>query len=628
MRYKCRCNPLLPINAFKPKFGAVAPFSYGMTLEGGGGCIVSGIVCSVSSAVSDVGCAIGSAVSDVGCAIGSAASDVGCWICQGAQAVGDAGASICSAVQCAVPGGWGTIGAAALAVATDGASLGLCAAIDTMGPTYAELGYIPDISSSIGAMGPTYAEMGYIPEMGPTYSELGYDPSLVSDASSAIGAPAADTTYASTISNLPSGGDTLTDPSLTTKIGDLSGTTKSANAFNTLDASLGGSGAVPGAASLTLPEGGLSGALPQGVAVGDGSLGTTFGKTYMALSDGSFALDAFGNPIEASSIGICGFAPESGLLCNLHMPSLPLGSLLPLAGLLGKGAKAALCSGSKGGASATKLPTTTKSTSGANLGGIAAPPPVMIHGQQIALPEKAVTAALEPMPAAYMSGQSGADIKNAASGGSISNNQSSSSSSTAGPTSTYITGKQITLPWQASSTNVPLEANPAMSYSTANQGVSSIQSAAEGGEIQHMAAGGYPDSPGLRHGKGFSFYSPAMGLNPLSGGPVIMAHAEGGEIIDHQPEFFSEGGAQHFVKGGGTGTSDSVPAMLANGEFVIPADVVASLGDGSNDSGSKILDEFLQTVRKHKQSHDAKHLPPDSKGPLGYLLEAKKKVKK
>jgi hypothetical protein len=101
-----------------------------------------------------------------------------------------------------------------------------------------------------------------------------------------------------------------------------------------------------------------------------------------------------------------------------------------------------------------------------------------------------------------------------------------------------------------------------------------------------------------------------------------------GETQDHVPQFYSEGGLQHrYVKGAGDGTSDDVPAMLANGEFVIPADVVSSLGNGSNDSGSKVLDNFLETIREHKQKHDAKHLPPDSKGPLAYLLEAHKKVK-
>jgi hypothetical protein len=109
------------------------------------------------------------------------------------------------------------------------------------------------------------------------------------------------------------------------------------------------------------------------------------------------------------------------------------------------------------------------------------------------------------------------------------------------------------------------------------------------------------------------------------------AAKEGGPI-GHNPEFFSEGGLNSlknsYVKGKGDGTSDSIPAMLANGEFVIPADVVSSLGNGSNDSGAEILSEFLKTIREHKRRADSRKLPPDSKGALGYLTEAKKKVKK
>jgi len=109
--------------------------------------------------------------------------------------------------------------------------------------------------------------------------------------------------------------------------------------------------------------------------------------------------------------------------------------------------------------------------------------------------------------------------------------------------------------------------------------------------------------------------------------------AEGGSTTtEHNPEFFSEGGLNTldntYVNGNGDGTSDSIPAMLANGEFVIPADVVSSLGNGSNDSGAKVLDEFLKTIRTHKRNANPKKLPPDSKGALGYLLEAKKQAKK
>jgi len=59
--------------------------------------------------------------------------------------------------------------------------------------------------------------------------------------------------------------------------------------------------------------------------------------------------------------------------------------------------------------------------------------------------------------------------------------------------------------------------------------------------------------------------------------------------------------------------------MLATGEFVIPADVVSALGNGSSDAGSHALDHMLKTVRKHKQSNSPDELPPDSKHPLDYL---------
>jgi hypothetical protein len=107
--------------------------------------------------------------------------------------------------------------------------------------------------------------------------------------------------------------------------------------------------------------------------------------------------------------------------------------------------------------------------------------------------------------------------------------------------------------------------------------------------------------------------------------------AEGGSIEGHNPQFFSEGGLgsmeNTFVEGDGDGTSDQVPAMLANGEFVIPADVVSGLGNGSNDAGAEVLQEFLKAIREHKHSGKADKLPPESKGPLAYLTNAKRKVK-
>jgi hypothetical protein len=110
----------------------------------------------------------------------------------------------------------------------------------------------------------------------------------------------------------------------------------------------------------------------------------------------------------------------------------------------------------------------------------------------------------------------------------------------------------------------------------------------------------------------------------------IRMASEGGQI-EHNPQFFSEGGLgtldNRYVKGEGDGTSDSVPAMLASGEFVIPADVVSGLGNGDNDAGAAVLDEFMKAIRAHKRAADPSELPEDSKGPLAYLQEAMEKVR-
>ena len=138
-------------------------------------------------------------------------------------------------------------------------------------------------------------------------------------------------------------------------------------------------------------------------------------------------------------------------------------------------------------------------------------------------------------------------------------------------------------------------------------------------------------SHNVSHGRTFapiSLINKPAGFENLVPAVKPELYAEGGEA-EHTPEFYSEGGMRNtYVQGDGDGTSDSVPAMLANGEFVIPADVVSSLGNGSNDSGSKVLDNFLQTIRQHKQQHAPNKLPPDSKGVLSYLSEANHKVKK
>jgi hypothetical protein len=67
---------------------------------------------------------------------------------------------------------------------------------------------------------------------------------------------------------------------------------------------------------------------------------------------------------------------------------------------------------------------------------------------------------------------------------------------------------------------------------------------------------------------------------------------------------YSDGG--RMLKGPGDGMSDSIPASigrkqparLADGEFVVPADVVSHLGNGSTDAGAKQLYSMMNKVRK------------------------------
>jgi hypothetical protein len=79
-----------------------------------------------------------------------------------------------------------------------------------------------------------------------------------------------------------------------------------------------------------------------------------------------------------------------------------------------------------------------------------------------------------------------------------------------------------------------------------------------------------------------------------------------------------------YVEGPGTGRSDSIPARVARGEYIIDAETVALLGDGSSDAGAETLDQFRHNVRKHKGKALAKgKFSPDAKAPESYLKGAR-----
>jgi hypothetical protein len=72
-------------------------------------------------------------------------------------------------------------------------------------------------------------------------------------------------------------------------------------------------------------------------------------------------------------------------------------------------------------------------------------------------------------------------------------------------------------------------------------------------------------------------------------------------------------GGGRMLKGPGDGMSDSIPAViagkqparLANDEFVVPADVVSHLGNGSSDAGAKQLYKMMDKVRAARTGRQA-----------------------
>jgi hypothetical protein len=106
-------------------------------------------------------------------------------------------------------------------------------------------------------------------------------------------------------------------------------------------------------------------------------------------------------------------------------------------------------------------------------------------------------------------------------------------------------------------------------------------------------------------------------LNPtLTEQPAM---ARGGRNARRQPR-----GAlsqmSRMVQGAGDGRSDSIDARLSDGEYVIDAETVALLGNGSTKAGAAMLEQMRQGIRKQKGKALAKgKFSPDAKSPLAYM---------
>jgi hypothetical protein len=129
-------------------------------------------------------------------------------------------------------------------------------------------------------------------------------------------------------------------------------------------------------------------------------------------------------------------------------------------------------------------------------------------------------------------------------------------------------------------------------------------------------------------------YSKAGGLaTPLfagGGAPHKRNYAGGGlNVIEHSGKMRIDFRTGNAVTGPGDGQSDDIPAMLADGEFVFPADVVAALGNGSTKAGSDKLYDMMHSIRAYHRSAKPKDLPPPAKkSPLDYLTKTASKARR
>ena len=114
-----------------------------------------------------------------------------------------------------------------------------------------------------------------------------------------------------------------------------------------------------------------------------------------------------------------------------------------------------------------------------------------------------------------------------------------------------------------------------------------------------------------------------LNLNPLgakSDATQYQEAAKGGIMGLSNLGGYAAGGNPRLLKGPGDGMSDNIPATingrqparLADGEFVIPADVVSHLGNGSTDAGAKVLHQMMTKVRQERTGnpHQGKQINP------------------
>jgi hypothetical protein len=168
------------------------------------------------------------------------------------------------------------------------------------------------------------------------------------------------------------------------------------------------------------------------------------------------------------------------------------------------------------------------------------------------------------------------------------------------------------------------------------QGMPGVRYTPEGGIDYAGANAPYQPNPAFQSSQTFASpqygtsnqpsyptYTPPMAAAaPVAGNPIVQPYntmAMYNFLPSNQPRYMADGGIASFfapgqsvmqmnrggyprktgqIAGPGTGTSDDIPAMLSDGEFVVTAKAVRGIGKGSRREGAKKLYRMMHAMEK------------------------------
>lgn len=98
-----------------------------------------------------------------------------------------------------------------------------------------------------------------------------------------------------------------------------------------------------------------------------------------------------------------------------------------------------------------------------------------------------------------------------------------------------------------------------------------------------------------------SYLEPSKYEAPVS---AFREYRAGGSVS--KPEYVKFPSKSHYIQGKGKGQDDLIYGKVRQNDFILRADVVSGLGDGSSKAGAKELDSFVKEIMKSPYYHKAK----------------------